>query len=636
MSGVLGAGVEPLFLAWCTRFRPDPDELVAVKELAEVEAGAFVEAVDVMLQEAGEPHSPVRVLLAEMSVAAGREVPHPRPFRGSKVERERVRSGAFYRCRDSYWERVMDKFFVCPRTVFRSELMDELFDGDDGADRVFYATLVLFSDDWGLFEGDAVALARDIAASPGYVEDRLSSLAARGVVKLYHAPGRIRRVGRIVHHDQLDGHVDRKAHESRRGAARFPDESGQIRGSRRQRARERESQNEVPGASTGGQPKETSRQRGRPPKMPENQENTRNEVEVPRSARDAREERSGDDRGRSVDDAWKNPTPEKAPVVTASSTTSKEPVENPRNSRGGAVASPGNSRGASVASPWDFRGGQRKGEEMENPSGFPDPRSEILLSAGASAPGGARSPAHEEPKTMTEGPVVLDEFAWPVSLDEPVGPEVQRLLQGEAVRRGMGVAALRAWYWRRAYWPGEAAVQEALERIEGVAPWMLQPDAVATWLEQLPRESFRRGEFVIPKPSLLDVGDKGERGVLVRFGDIELAVSRMLAGGFESESSDAPSFARWRSTGKQGDRTWHDADRAFIALLRRAWQGERVPEPRSHGALFAERWAGLDDDERELEAKVQQQRAREGLRNHASWPPVAEFLESLKSRELAV
>lgn len=130
---------------------------------------------------------------------------------------------------------MVDHFFVCPKSVFRSETIDELFDGDPGQDRTFYAILVLFADDWGRFEGDAPALARDIGVLAEYAKDRLSSLENRGLISRYNATGRIRQIGELVHWDDLDGKDKRRSNVSERSASKFPDRNGEMMAGRRGR-----------------------------------------------------------------------------------------------------------------------------------------------------------------------------------------------------------------------------------------------------------------------------------------------------------------------------------------------------------------------------------------------------------------
>lgn len=109
-----------------------------------------------------------------------------------------------------------------------SALDDERLDGDSGPTRAFFALVMLACDDHGLFEGDAPAFARRFGCDPQWVEDGFAEIESRGLVERYEAPGRRRKVGRVIGYHDFGGHVERKAYPSQRTASLYPDKSGDI------------------------------------------------------------------------------------------------------------------------------------------------------------------------------------------------------------------------------------------------------------------------------------------------------------------------------------------------------------------------------------------------------------------------
>lgn len=109
-----------------------------------------------------------------------------------------------------------------------SALDDERLDGDPGPARAFFALVMVACDDHGLFEGDGPALARRLGCDQRWVEDGLVDLEQRGLVERYEAPGRRRKVGRVIGYHAFAGHPERKAYPSQRSASLYPDQSGQT------------------------------------------------------------------------------------------------------------------------------------------------------------------------------------------------------------------------------------------------------------------------------------------------------------------------------------------------------------------------------------------------------------------------
>lgn len=237
-----------------------------------------------------------------------------------------------------------------------SALDDERLDGDPGPARAFFALVMLTCDDHGLFEGDAQALARRLGCDRQWVEDGLADIEERGLVERYEAPGRRRKVGRVIGYHDFSGHIDRKAYPSQRTASLYPDQDGNIIPGKEGRKR-KEQGSEPDGKRPASKPQERRKSGASDAQV--GGKSGASKPQAPRKTEEKRgEEKRGDPRATHSEGGATSAPPQPSPPGSTDARAIGSPV---------AVASPPALGGAGEATPAVVKQPQPKPGRRETP-----------------------------------------------------------------------------------------------------------------------------------------------------------------------------------------------------------------------------------------------------------------------------